>query len=174
MTGQGGNREISDSDSLLRLLNEHGVDYVVVGGLAALAHGSSLPTFDLDVAYARDPGNLERLARVLQHLDVKLTNAPADLPFQVDAATLANGSNFTFDTPHGRFDILGHTAGVSSYDDLRQRSERGNVDGIEAQIASIDHMIAMKRAANRPKDQLMLEELIVIADEQRRLEEEGG
>jgi hypothetical protein len=153
---------------LLRALNEAGVDYVVIGGLAGMAHGSSYPSFDLDIAYARDPQNLERLAQVLRSLDVKLTNAPADLPFQIDAKTLYNGANFTFDTPLGRFDILGSADGMSSYEELRAGARQGEIEGEPARIASIDHLIAMKRAANRPKDRLMLEEYIVIADELQR------
>ena len=56
--------------------------------------------------------NLERLADVLRALDVKLTKAPPELPFQIDARTLENGGNFTFDTPLGRFDILGSIEGI--------------------------------------------------------------
>lgn len=157
-----------DAGALLEALTRHGVDFVVVGGLAGLAHGSSYPTFDLDVAYARDSANLERMAAVLAELGVKLANAPADLPFQVDERTLANGANFTFDTKLGRFDILGHIPGVKSYEELRSAAVMAAIEGIEVRVASIDHLIAMKRAANRTKDRLMLEEYIAIADEQQR------
>jgi hypothetical protein len=104
-------------------------------------------------------------------LEVSLTNAPADLPFQVDAPTLRNGANFTFVTPFGRFDILGHIAGVKSYEELELRSIPAKLEGKDVLVASIDDMIAMKRASNRTKDQLMLEEYIVIADEQRKLDD---
>ena len=157
--------------SCWQLLVRAGVDFVVIGGLAGLAQGSSYPTFDLDIAYAREPANLERLVEVLRELDVHLTNAPADLPFQVDRRTLEDGANFTFDTKYGRFDILGHVPGVSSYDELRAEPTRP-IEGVEVRVASIDHLIAMKRAAGRTKDKLMLEEYIVIADEQRRAQPE--
>lgn len=133
-----------------------------------MAQGSSYPTFDLDVAYARDERNLEQLASALRELDVTLTNAPVDLPFQIDAVSLRNGANFTFDTKYGRFDILGDIDGVRSYDDLRAGSQVADLEGYAVRVASIDHLIAMKRAANRPKDRIMLEEYIVIADEQHR------
>jgi predicted nucleotidyltransferase len=158
------------ADRLLRALSEHGVDFVVIGGMAGLVHGSAYPTFDLDVAYLRDSANLERMAAALQDLDVSLRGAPADLPFQVDARTLANGANFTFDSPHGSFDILGDVAGIGAYEALRNGAVVATIEGIEVRVASIDHLIAMKRAANRTKDKLMVEEYIVLADEQRRVE----
>src|SRR4051794_22295343 len=86
---------------LLATLARHAVDFVVIGGLAGGAHGSTYPTYDLDVAYGLARENLERLAAALREIDVTLTNAPDDLPFQVDAQTLENGANFTFDTPYG-------------------------------------------------------------------------
>ena len=163
-----------DAGPLLRALNAGGVDYVVVGGLAGMAHGSTYPSFDLDIAYPREAVNLERLAGVLRELGVKLANAPEDLPFQIDAKTLFNGANFTFDTPLGRFDILGSIDGISSYEELSAAASAGEIEGEPTRVASIDHLIAMKRAANRPKDRVMLEEYIVIADEQQRRSDQEG
>jgi hypothetical protein len=157
---------------LLRALANHGVDFVVVGGMAGLAHGSAYPTYDLDVAYARDRENIARLVAALGKIGVTLRGAPDDLPFQLEARTIENGANFTFDSPYGSFDVLGDAAGIRSYDELRGEAVVATIEEIEVRVASIDHLIAMKRAANRPKDQLMVEEYIVIADEQRKLREE--
>jgi predicted nucleotidyltransferase len=162
-----------EASSLLRALARHGVDFVVVGGMAGLAHGSAYPTYDLDIAYARDRENISRLVEALKSIGVTLRGAPADLPFQLDERTLENGTNFTFDSAYGSLDILGDVAGISSYDELRDEASLATVEGVEVRIASIDHLIAMKRAANRPKDKLMVEEYIVIADEQRRASEGG-
>jgi hypothetical protein len=153
-------------DRLLQALSRNGVDFVIIGGMAGLAHGSAYPTFDLDISYARDQANLERMVAALEEVGVILRGAPADLPFQLDARTLANGANFTFDSPHGSFDILGDPAGISSYDELRNDAWVAMIEGVEVRVASIDHLIAMKRAANRPKDQLMVEEYLSLADQQ--------
>ncbi|HEX5989935.1 MAG TPA: hypothetical protein VFY75_06975 [Solirubrobacterales bacterium] len=162
-----------DPRPLLETLDRHGVDFVVVGGLAGLAQGSSYPTFDLDVAYGRDPGNLRRLAAALQEMGVTLRGAPQDLPFQPDAQTLANGANFTFDTPYGSFDILGDIAGIKDYGDLRKNAKIVEIVGVSVRVATLDDLIAMKRAANRVKDQLMVLEYVELAEEIRRREQDG-
>jgi hypothetical protein len=154
---------------IFEALTRRAVDFVVVGGVAGNAQGSSYPTSDLDIAYSREEPNLERLAAALTDLEVTLTNARRDLPFQIDATTLRNGANFTFDTKFGRFDILGYADGIRSYAELRAAGVPTLIEDYEVRIASIDHLIAMKRASNRVKDRLMVEEYIVIADEQRRI-----
>lgn len=162
------------ANPLLRALTDHGVDFVIVGGMAGLAHGSSYPTYDLDVAYARDRENIGRLVAALRAIGVTLRGAPVDLPFQLDARTIENGANFTFDSPYGSFDVLGDVAGVASYGELWGEAVAATVEDVEVKVASIDHLIAMKRAANRPKDQLAVEEYIVMADEQKRQPGPGG
>lgn len=154
--------------ALLEPLVRHGVDFVLIGGMAGFVHGSSYPTYDLDVAYDRGRGNLERLVAALTELGVTLRGAPPDLPFILDERTLENGANFTFTTAHGDLDILADISGISSYEQLSREARETTVAGVRVRVASIDHLIAMKRASNRPKDRLMLEEYIVIADEQQR------
>ncbi|HET7443949.1 MAG TPA: helix-turn-helix transcriptional regulator [Solirubrobacterales bacterium] len=147
-----------DLHPLLGALIRNGVDFIVVGGVAAWVHGSSYPTYDLDVAYARDRGNLERLAAALRQLKVRWRGGPPDLPIELDAAMLHNGANFTFETPFGRFDVLGDLSGVHSYEELRREARIEFYDGLEIRVASLDHLIAMKRSANRVKDRLMIME----------------
>jgi hypothetical protein len=157
---------------LLQALDRQGVDFVLIGGLAGLAHGSSYPTYDLDIAYSRDHPNLKRLVGALREIGVTLRGAPASLPFQLEVETLANGANFTFDTAYGSFDILGDISGIKSYEELRRDSRSEEVFGVQIRIASLDHLIAMKRAANRTKDQLMVLEYVALADEIRKREAE--
>lgn len=151
-------------EPLLEALDRHGVDFVVVGGVAGLAHGSAYPTYDFDIAYARDSTNLTRMAAALADIGVTLRGAPADLPFQLDAQTLENGADFTFDTEFGSFDILGDVAGIKSYDSLRSKSKFERIAGVDVRVAALNDLIAMKRAANRPKDRLMALEYVEIAN----------
>lgn len=157
-----------DPIPLLAALAESGVDFVVIGGIAGGAHGSAYPTYDLDIAYRRDRKNLQRLARVLRSLGATLRGAPPDLPFQLDAKTLAEGANFTFDTQHGPLDVLAYPEGAASYDRLRGDAVVIRVASREIRVASLDHLIAMKDAAGRTKDRLMAMEYRTLADLQRQ------
>lgn len=129
-----------------------------------MALGSAYPSFDLDVAYERGTENLERLAGALRELGATLRGAPPDLPFQLDAKTLANGANFTFDTPFGSFDILADLVGAPRYAELKATGQDVEIDGVPVRIASLDHLIAMKEAAGRPKDKLMATEYRTLSD----------
>jgi hypothetical protein len=152
---------------LLGTLVQHGVDFVVIGGMAGISHGSNYPSFDLDVIYARDRANIGRLVSALEEIGVQLRGVPDDVPFLLDARTIENGANFTFITPHGDLDVLADTAGMPAYDELRSASIEREIAGQSVRVAALGHLIAMKRAANRPKDQVMVEEYIVLADEQQ-------
>lgn len=143
---------------LLGALIRNGVDFVVVGGVAGWVHGSSYPTYDLDIAYARARGNLERLAAALKAVKARWCGGPPDLPIELDMAMLHNGANFTFDTPFGNFDVLGELSGVRDYEELRHEARIEFYEGLEIRVASLDHLIAMKRSANRVKDRLMIME----------------
>jgi hypothetical protein len=153
---------------ILRTLLKHDVDFVLIGGLAGIARGSSYPSYDLDIAYARDPQNLERLASALRELGAELRGAPSDVPFKLDARTLRAGSHFTFQTPYGSLDVLNDPDGAPSYDKLKAAAgERADVEGEPILVASLDHLIAMKEASGRTKDKLMATEYRVLSDELR-------
>ncbi len=155
-----GDKPILEAGPLLDALDRNQVEFVVIGGVAGLAHGSAYPTYDLDIAYSRDPRTLERMAAALRDIGVTLRGAPEGLPFQVDAKTLEAGMNFTFLTEFGEFDILGHVDGIRSYEDLRAHAEIHEVGGIPVRVASLNDLIGMKRRVDRTKDQLMVEEYV--------------
>lgn len=159
---------------ILDALIAHDVDFVLIGGLAGMARGSSYPTFDVDIAYARDRQNLERLAEALESIDAKLRGTPPDVPFLLDADTIERGAHFTFRTLYGSIDILTDPDGAPPY--ARLRADAGDpleIEGERVLVASLDHLIAMKDRTGRTKDKLMATEYRVLSDEIRRREESG-
>jgi hypothetical protein len=102
------------------------------------------------------------MAAALRAIDVTLRGAPDEVSFQVDAKALDAGMNFTFITPYGEFDILGQVDGVRDYDELRAHSEVQEVGGLPVRVASLNHLIGMKRKVDRAKDQMMVEEYVVM------------
>ena len=155
----------SDNLALIRALLDAGVEFIVIGGVAGQLLGSPVVTFDLDVCYARDDANLERLSLVLIAADARLRGAPAELPFHPDARTLRNGDSFTFETSLGAFDILATPAGTAGFDDLARTAVPIDLDGQLVRIASLDDLMRMKRAAGRPKDLIALEHLGALRHE---------
>lgn len=156
----------------LRLLGEHKVDCVIVGGVAAAIHGSSLLTTDLDVCYGREAANLSRLADALQSVNARLRNAPEGLPFILDSETLKRGLNFTFTTDIGDLDLLGEVRGIGNYDAVIADSLTVELFGFQFAVMDISKLITAKRAAGRPKDLLALPELEAIREAQVMTNEE--
>jgi len=153
-----------DPVPVLIRLADAGIDCVVIGGVAGGAHGSAYPTYDVDVAYSRAPENLERIATLLRSLNATLRRARSGLPFILDARSLAEGGNFTFDTDLGKIDIFAYPEGAPAYETLRAEALETTVEGKPVRIASLDHLIAMKEAAGRPRDRLVAAELRAISD----------
>ena len=151
---------IADYRRLLGALTEHHVDFVVVGAVALVLHGSARVTRDLDVAYARDAANLKRLARALAPFRPTLRGAPAALPFALDAATLRGGLNFTLTSSAGDLDLLSDITGLGGYDIVARLSEVMRVYGHEVRVLSLDGLERAKRAAGRLKDLADLEEIL--------------
>jgi hypothetical protein len=150
----------------LGVLNAHGVDFVVIGGFAAALWGSPSVTVDIDVCYSRDEDNLAALAGALQELNGRLRGVEADVPFILDARTLAMGDHFTFDTDAGPLDCLGTPSGSEGFGSLsRAASTKDLGNGLTVKVAAIEDIILMKRASGRPKDLIELEVLGALRDE---------
>jgi hypothetical protein len=149
----------------LRLLTAHGVRFVLIGGFAAVIRGSPVITGDLDICYARDDDNLERLAQALRELEATLRGAPPDVPFLLDARTLKNGDHFTFSTRAGPLDCLGTPSGTTGFKDVDADATDEDLDGLTVRVASLDDLIRMKRSAGRPKDRIALEWLGNLREE---------
>ncbi len=152
-------------EAVISLLGRHQVRYVLIGGLAAVTHGSSLVTEDVDVCHARDQENLANLAVALLEVHARLRGADPDLPFRADARTLARGDTFTLSTDVGPLDLIAAPAGTTGYEDLARTAEPIDLFGFRVLVAHVDDLIRMKRAAGRPKDLLAVEELGALRDQ---------
>jgi len=150
-----------DVARILRALTQRGVDFVVIGGIAAVLHGSARNTFDLDLCFATDGANLDALGEVLVSLHARLRGVD-DVPFVPDAATLRRIEVLTLSTDAGDLDVLTRPSGAPTFDVLRRRADRFDVGGFAVLVASVDDLIAMKTAAGRPKDREVLAELETI------------
>jgi len=137
---------------------------VIIGGIAAIFQGSTTITRDFDICYSRERANIERLASALRALDARLRGVDLEVPFQLDAVSLRNGMNFTFKTKHGDFDCLGDPGGGFDYELLKRNAERMDVGGWKVMVASLDDLIAMKRAAGRNKDLIEVENLSALRE----------
>lgn len=152
-------------DELLARLSDGGVKFIVVGGVAATAHGSTRVTLDLDVLYSRDPANLDRIVASLAELNPYLRGAPPGLPFRFDTKTLASGLNFTFTTDRGDLDLLGAIAGLGSFAEVLPETVEIEAFGRSLRCLSLEQLLKAKRAAGRPKDFEVIAELEEIQDE---------
>lgn len=156
-----------DPLEILRVLVEHDVRFVVIGGIAAALHGSTTLTADLDILYDRSGDNIERLARALAALGAVRRDLPAGVRAPLDARTVRNGTNFLLTTREGDLDCIGETpSGRFTHAQVAPTAERMRIGtDLEINVASLDELIRMKRAAGRTKDRIELETLSALRGE---------
>jgi hypothetical protein len=155
----------------LRILSEARVEFVLIGGVAMVFHGSASVTKDTDVCYSRTSQNLQRLASALSPLHPRLRGAPENLPFRFDAETLARGLNFTLSTDLGPLDLLGEVAGLGTFDQVNSHAEPVQLFGLTCLVLSLRGLIQSKRAAGRPRDLAALPELEALLELREKLNE---
>ncbi len=149
----------TDFKQLIEALVQHRVDFVIIGGVALVLHGSARVTQDLDICYARNPENLARLASALEPYHPMLRGAPPDLPFKLDVRALQSGLNFTLTADSGDIDILGEVAGVGGYEQVSADAVSMDVYGQSVLVMSLGALEKAKRAAGRLKDLADLAEI---------------
>jgi hypothetical protein len=158
----------SNYEKLVPALATGQVKFILVGGVAAVVHGSAHLTSDLDVVYARDAENIKRLVEALTPCSPYLRDAPPDLPFIFDENTVKAGLNFTLTTTLGNLGLLGEVAGGGTFENLLPYSEEIEIFGVKCACANLEKLIHLKRAAGRPKDFEAIAELEAILEERRK------
>ena len=159
---------MTDFEKLIRVLADAGVEFILVGGVAATVHGSTRLTQDVDVVYARSEDNVRRLVAALTPYTPCLRDAPKDLPFVFDEDTVRRGLNFTLTTDIGDIDLFGEIVGGGRHDDLLSHTISIEVFGARCRCLDLETLIAVKRAAGRPKDLEAVAELEIIAEERNK------
>jgi hypothetical protein len=154
---------------LLQLMSHARVEFIVVGGVAASAHGAARTTLDLDVVYRRTTENFARIVNAFSTIHPYPRGAPPGLPFQWDARTLQLGTNFTLTTSLGYIDFLAEITGGGTYDDLLPYTVQLEIFGTACRCIDLDRLIVVKTAAGRPKDFEAVAELRAIQAERRNL-----
>ncbi len=143
-----------DPRRIFEVLAHHEVDYVVIGGIAVIAHGHTRNTRDVDFMAAGTRANLEKLAAAFRDLGARLSGVDAHLlDIDVfDPAALASGANFTLETDAGGLDYFSEVPGAAPYDQLRERSLVIDLEGLRIPVAGLDDLLRMKRASGREQD----------------------
>lgn len=162
-----------DPVRICSILLEEDVEFVVIGGFAAVVRGSSLPTKDIDVVPSRDRLNLDRLGKALTRMNAKIRISGEPVPTKIDGGFLANMPHMlNLVTDFGEMDLTFAPAGsAGDFNGWRQGATAEEIEeGLTVLVASLDDIIDSKRAANRPKDQMALPYLESLRDEIRRQE----
>lgn len=142
-----------------------GIEFILVGGGAAIAHGSVTTTYDVDFVYSRKRANLLKLSTIFDGLEPYLRGVPKGLPFRWDLRTLESGLNFTLVTSQGEIDLLGEITGGGGYEQLQERCEVMELFGKQVKVVTLPTLIHLKRCAGRAKDLIAIPELEALLEE---------
>lgn len=153
-------------EQALALLARHGVEFIIVGGVAAVAHGAPIVTLDLDVVHRRTPDNVQRLLRAIKDLDGIYIRDRRRLTPQ--ESHLVSPGHQLLDTRFGRIDFLGQLGAGLDYETLAAEGIVIELFGVPTHVIGLDRLIAIKQSLARPKDQLMLLQLLALRAERER------
>ena len=149
---------------LLKILAGHEVEFVIVGGVAGVLHGSRLVTVDVDICAPLTLENLARILASLAGLNPRFRAIPGNRPLPVDPAPLLGYKNLYLVTDLGQLDILSEITGVGSYEEVVSHTITVNLAGTDCRVLDLDTLIRAKRALNLPKDRHAIVELEAIRE----------
>jgi predicted nucleotidyltransferase len=155
-------------EEILKGLGAKKIKFILIGGFAAAAHGSTYLTNDLDICYERSPENIRKLVGFLKSVHANLRDAPQDLPFILDEKTFSFSLNFTFKTNLGDLDLIGELPGIGAFAQALKAAEPLDLFGMKVEVLSLEGLIQNKKATGRPKDLAHLKELEAIREMKKR------
>lgn len=156
-----------DPGCIFQVLEKYKVDYVLIGGLAAVLHGSTAMTNDADILPSDEAPNVERLSKALTDLEARLRvdSDPDGVAFDPHPALIASVATLNMTTKCGDLDLTFMPAGLAGYDAVLAKSETFELGGQLVRVASLDDIIRSKTAADRPKDHATLPILHALKEE---------
>ncbi len=157
-------------DEILKVLEQHRVRYVLIGGLAASLHGAGTVTLDVDIVPDSSPSNLTRLSAALDELGarIRVNGIEGGLAFRHDAGSLRSMDVINLVTDHGDLDVAFHPSGIPAFSEWDSRAEEAEALGVHFRLASLADVIRSKEAAGRPKDRITLPVLRQLLSRQKR------
>jgi predicted nucleotidyltransferase len=154
---------MQDFSQFLRRLSDEGLDFIIVGGYAAISHGSSYLTRDVDICVVLTDENIAKLRKALADWNPKHRMTPQKLSFLTHPPVGQPLNNIYLQTDRGVVDILTTILGVGDFARLKSQAEELEVDGQRYQVISLGDLIAAKEAMGREKDLLTVKELRAIS-----------
>ena len=155
-------------EAIFRSLADHEVEYVLVGGLAATAHGASIVTMDTDICFRQTPENCERLARSLEPLGAEIFPTRQVL-IPITGELLRTHRIVNLRTRAGRLDVMASVPGLGSFEEILPGVMMIAIGDLQIPILNLDQLIQAKSVLDQPKDREHLDQLLAI----RKLREQG-
>jgi predicted nucleotidyltransferase len=145
----------TDFLEILKVLSEHKVDFIIVGGICGVLHGAPVSTFDLDVVHSRSPENLDRLMSALEFLDARYRGRE-DLHLRPGISHLSTSGHQLLITNLGPLDLLGSIGKDHDYDELLRDAIELEIEGSRLRMLDLDALIRIKKETITDKDKVML------------------
>lgn len=154
-------------EEIFQSLADNGVEYVLVGGLAAAALGASIITVDTDICFRQTAENCERLARSLESLQAEIF-PPRAVPIPITGELLQTHRIVHLKTRAGRLDIMASVPGLGTYEEILSGKTVIDVGGLRIPMLSLDQLIQAKSVLDQPKDREHLDQLLALRKLQQK------
>jgi predicted nucleotidyltransferase len=152
-----GHPKSPDYASMLKSLIEHEIEFIVIGGYAAIVHGGPMPTLDLDIVRNRTPENILKMLRFMEQADAVTRLDSRRLRF--NESHLVGKGALLMSTNFGPLDMLGTVGDGRGYDELLPHTELFDIGGLAVRVLDLPTLIEIKAAAGRDKDKLAVAHL---------------